>query len=239
MELDVRGESCQIDIGPQLPPMLSHPGNRSRHKRSSNAMNDRFQKPARLLIVALMMISGECLGDDELLQKGSAIYQNLCAKCHGNSGEGVEERYKKPLAGDATIKELAKLITDTMPEDDPEACVGQDALAVATYIHQTFYGKSARQPQIRLARLTGTQLRQSLADLYQHFTGVAGYSDKHGLRGEYFDGSQPRRDKRKIERIDATIDFDFADQGPGDGINAKDFAIRWEGGAEGRRDRRI
>ena len=177
-----------------------------------------------------LLYSGVCIADDDLLQQGSVIYQSRCANCHGKTGEGVAKHYDKPLVGDASIEELAELITDTMPKEDSETCVGQESLAVAKYIHKAFYNKSAQQPRIKLARLTGTQLRQSLADLYQHFSGVTGFSEKHGLRAEYYDSSRPRRDKRKIERIDPSIDFDFQDKGPGEGINAGDFSIQWTGG---------
>jgi hypothetical protein len=169
-------------------------------------------------------------GDEELLKAGQQIYQKRCAACHGMSGEGVAKHYKKPLVGASTVAELSELISETMPEDDPDACEGQDAVAVATYIHGAFYSKQTRLPRRKLARLTGPQLRQSLADLYARFVGVAKYSDKAGLFGEYFDGSNPRRDKRKIERIDAKIDFDFGDKSPGEGIKAEDFSIQWTGG---------
>lgn len=182
------------------------------------------------LIVSFALPGSACFGDDDLLQKGKTIYQNQCAECHGKEGQGVAKRFDKPLLGDATVGELSELITETMPEDDPDLCVGQDATAVATYIHQTFYSKAAQQPRIKLARLTGTQLRQSLADLYAHFAGVAKFSEQPGLHGEYYNGKRPRRDKRKIDRTDATIDFDFADKGPGDGISAEEFSIQWTGG---------
>ena len=71
---------------------------------------------------------------DELLQRGRTIYSESCATCHGDDGQGVEEAYSQPLIGDDSIGELSKLITDTMPEGEPEQCAGENADAVATYI---------------------------------------------------------------------------------------------------------
>jgi mono/diheme cytochrome c family protein len=170
---------------------------------------------------------------DELRQRGEATYQRSCASCHGAQGEGVAEFYPDPLTGDSTVDELTDLITETMPEDDPAACVGEEAAAVAAFIHRAFYGESAqvasRSPRAGLAHLTAPQLRQSLADLYASDNGVIWTVKDHGLQGLYFDGASPRDDNKVIERRDPVIDFDFAGDGPGEGIDPKDFCIRWRG----------
>ena len=114
-----------------------------------------------------------------------------------NSGQGVATKYEKPLAGNSSVEQLVEVITDTMPEDDAGACVGEDAVAVASYIHGRFYNGTPRK---KLARLTGTQLSQSLADLFSHFTNIASVNEQRGLHGEYFEESGTRKDKRKIER---------------------------------------
>ncbi|MFP6613580.1 MAG: DUF1588 domain-containing protein [Pirellulales bacterium] len=181
-------------------------------------------------VLLLALANGRTFGDEALLKEGGEIYRSRCAACHGAAGEGVAKHYRKPLVGTATIAELSELISETMPEDEPDACSGRDAVAVATYIHGAFYSKPAQLPRRRLARLTGPQLRQSLADLYGRFAGTVPYSDKYGLRGKYFDGSNLRRDKRKIERIDKVVEFDFEDKGPGEGIKANEFSIQWAGG---------
>ena len=54
-----------------------------------------------------------------------------CAQCHGANGEGVDDEYDKPLYGDRSVDRLANLIERTMPEDEPELCVGDDAAAVS------------------------------------------------------------------------------------------------------------
>lgn len=171
---------------------------------------------------------------DGLLGKGEQVYRESCESCHGTSGQGVPDSYPDALVGDATIGELTKLISDTMPEGKPEECVGEDAAAVAAYIHHSFYSEAAqvrnRPPRIGLARLTGNQLRQSLSDLYSHFDGTREPSASRGIKGIYFDGDRWKNEKKKIERVDHTLQFDFGHESPGEGISPKSFYIYWEGG---------
>ncbi|KAA1258672.1 PA14 domain protein [Rubripirellula obstinata] len=171
--------------------------------------------------------------DETIRRRGAAIYARQCLACHGNNGEGNEDFYPDPLTGDATVSQLAALISETMPEEDPDACVAEDAKAVAAYVHHEFYSEAAqirrRPPRISLARLTANQLRQSLADLYMHFGGDPWTEDGRGLTGRYFDDKNWKKEKLKIQRVDSTIDFDFADDGPGEGINASQFYINWNG----------
>ena len=154
-------------------------------------------------------------------------------ECHGTAGEGVEGSYDDPLVGDATIRELTDVISETMPEEDPEMCVAEDAASVASYIHHAFYSEAARMrnrpPRAEMARLTAEQLRQSLADLYGHFDKPAWTENRRGIQGTYFDGSRWKKEKMRIERIDPVLDFDFANDGPGEKINPKDFYILWTG----------
>lgn len=171
---------------------------------------------------------------DSVLRRGAAVYEKRCVSCHGANGEGVRDRYEDPLIGDDSIGELSKRITETMPEDKPEECVGEDAAAVAAWIHRSFYSEAARvrnrPPRIALARLTGTQLRQSLADLYALNGDVRGRGQKRGLRGIYYDGARPNKKNEKIDRVDSTVEFDFGRDGPGYGITPQDFFIQWRGG---------
>ncbi len=173
------------------------------------------------------------LDETVMIQRGEQIYRQACASCHGDAGQGVEDYYADPLAGDLTIGGLTEVIADTMPEEDPDSCVAEEATAVATYIHEAFYSEAARlrnrPPRITLARLTGEQLRQSLADLYGHFHQPPWTKDERGVQAIYFTGTRWRNDKKKIERVDPVIDFDFGEAGPGEGINAKDFYIHWTG----------
>jgi mono/diheme cytochrome c family protein len=168
------------------------------------------------------------------LERGQAIYGETCASCHGGQGEGVEGAYNDPLIGDESIGQLAARIELTMPEGEPEECVGEDAAAVAAYMHHQFYSEAAqvrnRPPRIGLARLTGNQLKQSLADLYEQFAGHADPNVEHGVNGTYFDGERWKEDKKKIQRCDPVLDFDFGHEGPGEGIAPDSFYIYWEGG---------
>ncbi|MFO1065137.1 MAG: DUF1588 domain-containing protein [Pirellulales bacterium] len=171
---------------------------------------------------------------DAIMRHGEAVYRAQCASCHGEKGEGVKDAYAEPLIGDSSIGELTKVIHETMPEGEPEKCIGPDAEAVAQYIHFAFYSDAAqvrnRPPRVGLARLTGTQLRQSLSDIYAHFYGVPGHSDKHGVKAIYFTGSRWKNENKKMERIDPTINFDFGKEAPLPDVNPKDFYIYWEGG---------
>lgn len=166
---------------------------------------------------------------------GEQIYRQLCAKCHGANGEGVTKEYGKPLVGDRSVAELAKIIDKTMPEDAPEKCVGDDARRVAQYIYDAFYSPVAQarnQPaRIELARLTVRQYCQSVADLVGSFRSAGPRDERIGLRGEYYKSRQQRDQNRVIDRLDAQVQFDFAESSPEpDKIPTEEFAIRWQGG---------
>lgn len=122
---------------------------------------------------------------------GAAIYQKLCAECHGDKGQGVPEKYDEPLHGNRSVEGLAKRIARTMPDDDVGACVGPDAAEVAAYIYDAFYSPQAqwrlRPPVFDLARLTIPQYRTSVADLVGRFR--PGFDQppgaQHGLKAHY------------------------------------------------------
>ena len=160
----------------------------------------------------------------------------MCAHCHGDKGQGVAEAYADPLVGDDSVGQLKRLISETMPEDEPDQCVGPDAEAVAAYVYYAFYSEAAqirnRPPRVTLARLTADQLRQSIADLYARFEGLPNPSDGRGIRAIYFDGDRWKNENKKIERVDPTIDFDFGHESPGEGIGKESFYIYWEGGVK-------
>ena len=169
----------------------------------------------------------------EVLERGREIYEASCVSCHGELGRGVKDAYEEQLVGDSSIPELSAMISDTMPEDDPESCTGKAAAAVAAYVHQTFYSSAAQlrlnPPKRRLARLTATQLRQSLADLYGCFDEPAYGDGQRGLRARYYNRDKKEDGDVKVERIDEAIDFDFGHDPPAEGINAKNYSVRWRG----------
>ncbi|MCA9139310.1 MAG: DUF1588 domain-containing protein [Planctomycetales bacterium] len=167
------------------------------------------------------------------MRRGQKIYTDQCLSCHGEGGRGGTEGYADPLLGDATVSDLASLIADTMPEEDPEQCVGDDAKAVARFIHETFYSEAAqrrnRPAQRDLSRLTGTQIQQSLADLYQHFFGPSYRVKERGLSASYFDSGRWDKEKLKVERVDPVLDFDFGRESPVEGVTPDEFYIHWSG----------
>ena len=191
-------------------------------------------------VLWLWVSASVCFAQEETkaeLQReiGKSIFTDTCADCHGVKGEGVEDVYSAALVGDDSIGQLAKYISQTMPEGSPEDCVAEEAEAVAEYIHHAFYSEAAqirnRPPRVRLARLTSEQLRQSLADLYASFVSLPP-PDKDwewGVSAKYYNDS--RRSKNlKTERIDPAINFDFGRASPVEGIKPEAFAIEWEGG---------
>ncbi|MEM9365162.1 MAG: DUF1588 domain-containing protein [Planctomycetota bacterium] len=177
---------------------------------------------------------------------GAAIYAESCLHCHGMMGRGVEDAYPDSLAGDASVGELVAIIAETMPEEDPDACVAKDAEAVALYVYHTFYSEAARlrnrPPRVVLQRLTANQLRQSLSDVFAYRGQVANTSwqaeqELRGLEGTYYTTQKWKKEDRKIERVDAVVDFDWGTDGPdgkpageGDVINGQDFHAHFEGG---------
>lgn len=168
------------------------------------------------------------------LAKGEAVFKEQCASCHGLDGQGTRDKYNEPLAGDLSITELAKVIDETMPEGEPEKSTPEDSAAVAAFIHQAFYSEVARErlrpARIELARLTVNQYRNAIADLFPSGNAVQVFSAAHGLRGEYYDSRNFKRDKRIIDRVDAQVNFDFGGGRPDDEnfLDGK-FAIRWDG----------
>jgi hypothetical protein len=165
---------------------------------------------------------------------GEQIYKQLCANCHGPNGEGTEEHYPQGLVGDQSIGQLASLITRTMPLKAPEKCVGEDARAVAEYIHHAFYSPTAqarnKPARIELSRLTVRQYQNSVADLIGSFRPTIQRDAQQGLKGEYFKSRRQRKEDRLIERVDRQVQFDFGEGAPGnEGFEAEEFSVRWQG----------
>ncbi len=184
------------------------------------------------VIVGTVAAAFPCRADDS--SQGAAIYRLKCASCHGNSGEGTVQ-HPEPLAGVLSVLQLEKVIDETMPEDDPSACVGEDARKVATYIHETFYSPVARDrirpARIDLTRLTVRQYRNCVADLVGSFrSDVPTLDRRHGLDAEYFNGRNFDGNKRVIQRIDPVVSMNFGTAAPApEGFQSHRFAIRWRG----------
>ena len=165
---------------------------------------------------------------------GAQIFKLQCANCHGHHGQGGK-KYKKPLAGDHSVGQLAKVIFDTMPESNPGSLSQKEADRVAAYVYDAFYSPTARErnrpARIELARLTVAQYRQTVSDLIGSFRQPAApWGNQRGLRAEYFKGRNFNRGSRVLERTDPQVNFDFGVKAPiADKIEPHEFLIRWNG----------
>ncbi len=183
---------------------------------------------------------------DGVFERGKAIYEKQCVECHGANGEGGDDEFAEPLYGDRSVASLAKRIDKTMPEDDEDLCVGEDAEAVAHYIHGAFYSPAAQArlnpPKRQLSRLTANQFRVSVSDVIGSIRGGNGLvkTEDRGLKGTYWggsnfgnrttDGKEDGKTKTSFERKDAVVAFDFGDKTPDDEkFGPEMYSIRWEG----------
>lgn len=192
-------------------------------------------RACRIVALCLCVVGGVGLqGVTAVMPDGAVIYRDQCASCHGPQGEGVAGRHDEPLFGERTVESLTRLIERTMPEDAPGTCVGDDARAVAAYIHDAFYSPAARArlrpARIELLRLTNRQYRESVADLVGGFDRPAASAAPGGLTGVYFQSKgMNKKDRRVFDRTDPTVAFEFGAGAPGEGIEPDQFSVAWEG----------
>ena len=166
---------------------------------------------------------------------GAKLYQEQCARCHGDAGQGVRKKYDEPLAGELAVPQLAEQIRKTMPEGKPESLTKEEATAVAGYIHAAFYSPAAREKnnpvRADLSRLTVNQFRQSVADVVGSFRpGTNRWTDGgKGLKAEFF--ASRNYGKRQHERTDPQVAFDFGTDPPtAEGkYDEHEFSARWTG----------
>ncbi|HMF12428.1 MAG TPA: c-type cytochrome [Gemmataceae bacterium] len=162
---------------------------------------------------------------------GEQIFKQRCASCHGASGEGTEDEYPHPLAGERTVEQLAKFIAKSMPKNSEQKCSAADAEKVAAYIYDAFYSRAARErnqlPRMELARLTVRQYRNAVADLIGSFRPTTPWDDKRGLKATYFKSYGFRPKNQAFERVDPAVSFDFGEGSPEPkDIEADRFSIR-------------
>lgn len=164
----------------------------------------------------------------------AAIFASKCAVCHGTRGQGTDD-YPQPLFGDRPTLELADVISRTMPDGEPDECVGEESRAVAEWMQQEFYSPEAQArinpPQISLSRLTVSQYRNAVADLVASFEWTREPDQQRGLEAQYYKSRRTRREDRVIERIDRTVAFDFGEGTPDAEkiTDAEQFSITWRG----------
>jgi hypothetical protein len=187
--------------------------------------------------LAAVLFSAQFARADE--PAGAAIYQNMCARCHGKSGEGAKA-YPRPLVGNRSLAQLTRYIAKSMPEDDPGTCSGPEAEKVAAYIFDAFYSPAAqartKAPRVELARLTVSEYRNAVADLVGPFRpGTTGGSkaparDESGLRGSYFTGTGKRKRTPVFTRTDPVVRFDFGPSNPDQAkFKTGEIAVNWQG----------
>ena len=169
-----------------------------------------FQIQVHVLILFFaigLLLDSSVQGEDQ----GARIYRVQCAACHGENGQGTAEHFPDPLRGDLALAQLEKLIVKTMPEEHPEACVGDDAKSVAAFVYNRFYSPEAQQrlnkSRIELSRLTVRQLRESIVDLLGSFSPEIAVSDARGLEANYFASRNWTEPRRLSSQVDGTIDF--------------------------------
>ena len=194
-----------------------------------------------LILVAVAIASTRARAEDApksaAHEAGAKIYAEQCSSCHGAKGEGVRRKYSRPLRGDRSIAQLTRYIEESMPEDDEDECVGDDAKNVARFIHDAFYSPIAQArlapPRVELSRLTVGQYRNAVADLVTSFrargTRPTLLAKENGLQANYFNERRPRG-KAALRRRDGRVDFDFGAKNPSPGkVDDHGFAARWEG----------
>lgn len=185
-----------------------------------------------VIAVLAVLPPGMLLGADEV--PGERLYQSKCKVCHGANGEGTAKQ-QRVLQGDKSVAQLAEVIAETMPEDDPGSLSAEEARAVAAYIHEAFYSPIARErnrpARIELSRFTSRQCRLAVADLVGSFREQPQWGDVRGLQGKYFKGRRLGRHKEAAaERLDPQINFDFGTAAPVPEIDEPhEFSIRWSG----------
>ena len=189
--------------------------------------------PRHLLLAAWLVDAFSASAGVAQDRTGEQIYRELCASCHGMSGEGTKDQ-PKVLAGDLSIEQLTKVIDKTMPEGEPEKCVGEDAKKVAAYIHEAFYSPIAqariKPARVELSRLTVRQYQNVMADLIGSFRQPSRWEEPGGLHAEYYKGRRTRGGDRVIDRIDPVVQFDFGEGSPApEKMEPHEFSIRWEG----------
>ena len=183
------------------------------------------------VLVAFHLFVGQLIAQN---QRGREIYQAQCASCHGAQGQGIESEYSERLEGDLTLDALREVIEGTMPDQDPDLCVAEDADAVAQYVFSEFYSATARSnrlAEIELVHRTNLQYKNSISDLAARFSGRAWLDEnmkERGFKGRYFSSRNFDVQKSIGERIDGKIKFDFGNGSPfAPNAPMDEFGIQW------------
>jgi hypothetical protein len=183
---------------------------------------------------------GWWMAGDLRAESPERVYLQKCASCHGSDGQGVSGVYESPLSGPRSIGELSRLIERTMPEGAPADCVAEEAAQVAAYIYHEFYSPVARirkgldsPASVELSRLTVSQYRNAVADVLHYFTPQVSATESAsvpGLQASYYSSKgMSKADQLVQSRVDHSIDIEFGQKAPFEGMPDDQFAIVWEG----------
>ncbi len=202
-----------------------------------------------ILAMVLIVLLGGGSTADAFQELGGKVFATQCASCHGVAGEGNPKHFSERLQGDLSLNQLTQLIVDTMPEENPDECVGEHAAAVAKYVFENFYSLEAQRKfnaaRIELSRLTVPQYRQSVAELLGSFGRDFVIPEERGIEGQYFAARGKTADRRLAKQVDAVIDFGdgvphFDPTGKYKSLNIKKkkgenkmndgFSVHWDGG---------
>lgn len=197
--------------------------------------------------LGLFLFGTNCLGasfaDDDV---GIKAYAAKCASCHGAAGEGNPDEFSDPLHGDLSLGELTKYIVESMPEEDPDSCVGDEAAKVAKHVFDSFYSAKAqlrlKNARIELSHLTVRQYRQNVAELVGSFGHPLWIPEERGLSASYFASRHSSKKRQISEQVDDNIDYGdgvphFDPTGKYESLKKKEdnkmnqgFSAYWQGG---------
>jgi hypothetical protein len=199
-----------------------------------NAFRKSFRRNALFVGAMLACHSAAASGKADFAEDGSAVYQDLCVRCHGPEGQGVTGKCDDPLCGERSLESLARYISKKMPEDNPGICSDEKAIEVAHYIYDAFYSPAAQlrihPVSIQLSHLTVRQYLNTVADLAESFfPDKQALQGERGLRAQYFNSHEILGNKRVLERVDSRIEFQYGSGVPIPEITGDVFSIRWTG----------
>ncbi|MEZ6096300.1 MAG: DUF1588 domain-containing protein [Pirellulaceae bacterium] len=167
--------------------------------------------------------------EQDQLNRGEERYQEICSRCHGDRGQGVEGEFERALDSDLELRELADLIADSMPPESPEICVGEDAEAVAAFVAKISGAKKAATT-FEWMRLTNDQYRQSIVNLFGSGNSLESPSSETGLNTTIFQKREGRGQVQLDRKRIVAIDFDWGAEKPVPDLSDEDgFHVVWEG----------
>ncbi len=200
-------------------------------------MSSRVRQPISFALVFSLALTFEAsfsFVDAQDHQRGGAIFQSQCASCHGARGEGNEEHFDRPLHGDLSAIELAKVIQETMPQENPGSLSVEQSLDVASFVHHEFYSNMAQlrnaPPRVELSHLTIDQFRNSIADMMLPIHGPpAPWSGEAGLTRKIAHGDWGKDRAELEQKVDGLLEFDWGDKRPLESIDKEKWQVRWNG----------